>query len=299
MLIYEVDLTRGMKNKVNTAKAACSRGGSCMSVCIGKMENQSGLEAHGRLGSLLEKFETVSLEEIDKVSLLKRAETKYLMDAGALFEILEELPEHYKMLKIGNNRKNSYQTLYYDTPSLEMYRQHHNGIMNRCKVRTREYLDTNLSFTEVKFKDNKSVTTKKRIKRTGNERGLPPESIELIQESGNLDFDELVCVMRNTYSRITLVHKNDIERITIDIDLEFFNDSGRNIRFDNLVIVEIKQEKFSQNSDFVRLMHKKMIRPTSFSKYCIGVSLLYEGVKANNFKENLLLINKLTGGAEI
>ena len=33
--------------------------------------------------------------------------------------------------------------------------------------------------------------------------------------------------------------------------------------------------------------------PTSVSKYCLGVSLLYEDVKHNSFKPTLLLIKKL------
>ena len=38
------------------------------------------------------------------------------------------------------------------------------------------------------------------------------------------------------------------------------------------------------------------IRSTGFSKYCIGIALLYPQVKHNNFKPILRLLDKLTGG---
>lgn len=38
------------------------------------------------------------------------------------------------------------------------------------------------------------------------------------------------------------------------------------------------------------------IHPTGFSKYCIGVSLLYQNVKYNNFKPKLRLVHKLMRG---
>ena len=262
------------------------------------MEDKTQTQWSRKLQEMLDSFETITLDKIEKVSLLDRAETKYVMNMQMLLDVLEDLSKYYKVLVVNDNKKNSYQTFYFDTPDFEMYRKHHNGLRNRYKVRTREYLDSQLLFTEVKFKNNKNKTIKKRIRREDEEEIFIHKSKQFIQEKTPFSSEDLITVLKNNYSRITLIHKTDIERVTIDLDMEFFDNANKSVKFDNLVIVEIKQEKFSQRSDFIRLMHDKKIRSTSFSKYCVGVSLLYDDVKTNNFKEKHLLVEKLTRGAE-
>jgi hypothetical protein len=39
------------------------------------------------------------------------------------------------------------------------------------------------------------------------------------------------------------------------------------------------------------------VRETSFSKYCMGVSILYPDVKHNRFKAKQRLVSRLTQGA--
>jgi len=99
--------------------------------------------------------------------------------------------------------------------------------------------------------------------------------------------------IQNRYKRITLVSKGSLERLTIDLELIFKNDSQK-MSLDQLVIAEVKQARFSQDSPFVQLMRTNGIRPTSFSKYCIGTSLLYPHLKSNNFKRHQMLVKKLS-----
>ncbi len=40
------------------------------------------------------------------------------------------------------------------------------------------------------------------------------------------------------------------------------------------------------------LMKKNGVRESSISKYCIAMTFIQEGIKANNFKETLTLIQK-------
>ena len=61
----------------------------------------------------------------------------------------------------------------------------------------------------------------------------------------------------------------------------------------SLKIAEVKQEKASSNSDFIKAIRKHHIRSSSMSKYCVGTALLNENLKQNNFKERILKINKL------
>ena len=45
-------------------------------------------------------------------------------------------------------------------------------------------------------------------------------------------------------------------------------------------------------------MHLHHVRDTSFSKYCMGVSLLYPDVKHNKFKAKQRLVARLAQGAD-
>ena len=65
----------------------------------------------------------------------------------------------------------------------------------------------------------------------------------------------------------------------------------------NLVIAELKQERVSRNSPFAAALKKRLIRPGSISKYCLGVALLKENAKRNAFKAKILKIEKVEHGS--
>ena len=50
------------------------------------------------------------------------------------------------------------------------------------------------------------------------------------------------------------------------------------------------------HSPFMQQMHAQQVHPRGFSKYCIGVGLLYDGVKKNALKPKLLWLDKMTRG---
>ena len=105
--------------------------------------------------------------------------------------------------------------------------------------------------------------------------------------------DELVPTLLNTFRRITLVDTQDVERLTLDLDLRF-SWNGGHISLPGIAIAEVKQEGFSINSPFIQQMRALGVRPTGFSKYCIGVAALHPEVKHNSFKPQLRQIAKLS-----
>ena len=108
-------------------------------------------------------FEPISLSEMDSVKLMNRSDTKFVFSNQTLLQTLPKLQGYYRVLEIENIRLSSYQSLYYDTEDFQFYHQHHNGKTNRNKVRYREYIDSGISFLEIKHKNNKGKTIKKRI----------------------------------------------------------------------------------------------------------------------------------------
>lgn len=235
----------------------------------------------------------IGLSEMDSVSLLQRMDTKFVIPYARLEKMLLAVSDKYRSLDINNQRLATYETHYYDTEQFALYKAHHNGKLNRYKVRHRAYVESELSFLEVKFKTNKGKTIKTRINSASNPKGFSASELEFIDSQMNyLPANDLKRVLTNTFKRATLVSIENRERLTIDTQLSFQHED-RLIELPHLAIIEVKNDKSSGRSEFLKLMREMHISPYSFSKYCTGVSMLYPDIKRNNFKVRLLFLNKL------
>ena len=243
------------------------------------------------INDILNSFEAISLEELDVVCLLDRIDTKYVFSIDRLPDVLLDLRNNYHILEICGIRKNCYQTVYYDTDDFSMYHQHHNGKMNRYKVRLRRYCDSGLNYFEIKRKNNKDRTIKTRVKRNEFSIQIEGKSSSLLQEKTVFSPENLKPVVWVNYSRMTFSSKDLSERLTIDTGLRFVI-GEKEKSYETLVIAEIKQNKAAQ-SGFTTLMLKQRIPSMAISKYCLGMINLYEGIKKNNFKWKILRINKI------
>ncbi len=239
--------------------------------------------------NILDTFDTITLGEMDKVKLMDRMDSKYMFTMQMLPQLLDNCKAHYFVTDIGGKKYSSYETLYFDTNDYKLYTQHHSGKLNRYKIRKRTYVESALTFLEVKFKDNKGRTTKDRIKLKTNE--LDAKAIAFIEKETPLKAQDLKPSVQINYTRITLVNKALNERITIDLNLTISKDTYSR-SFNNVVIAEIKQNKQSY-SEFTHLMRENRIKEGAMSKYCFGISNLVGEVKKNNFKEKNLRVLKL------
>lgn len=242
--------------------------------------------------NLINQFNPISLNEMDGVKLLNRIDTKYVCSITKLSDILKDLTKKYRILEINDRRIMSYQTKYYDTVDFKMYNEHQNGKLNRYKVREREYIDSELNFLEIKFKNNKSRTLKTRVVRTKKLKWFSNNEVDFLDYKSPFTSDELELKLYNNFQRITLT--NQIERVTIDFGLKFNNNNGKVGDLSFLAIIEVKQSKFSINSDVINVLKNHQVRSCSFSKYCIGTAMVYPKLKSNRLKSKFLLINKLT-----
>ena len=245
---------------------------------------------------IISHYQPITLKEMDNVALMNRTDTKYLMSMSQLEDVLAEVAHHYRILDINGLRSNHYQSQYYDTPDYYFYRRHHSGKQNRLKIRKRMYVESNLTFLEVKFKSNKGRTEKDRTKLDGLTPDLSLENENYIHEMSHFE-EHLEPKLMNLFERITLVDQSLPERITIDVNLSFVvND--RTVDIPDLVIIEAKQERQNRHSVFLQALKKRLIRPESMSKYCLGIALLTDQ-KSNMFKEKIRTIKSLTHGSFI
>ena len=237
-------------------------------------------------------FDPISLTDMESVKLLNRVDTKFIINRQQLTSILNKLVSDYYILEVDGNRNSRYKTLYFDTPNFDLYTQHHNGKLNRYKIRLRRYEESDLNFFEVKFKSNKKRTIKERVKRKQFETEIQGKSLEFLHDHVNFSLDKLIVpVIYVYYSRITLVGKKSNERLTIDTELRYEYE-GRAESYENLAIIELKQDR-ANSSPAMQLLMNSHIHPFSISKYCLGILSLYDSVKKNNFKSKIQTIKRL------
>lgn len=241
---------------------------------------------------LLSSFGQITLAEMDNVQLMSRTDTKFVFNANLLPELLQKLKQNYRVLNVDGVNVNDYKTLYYDTDDFKFYHQHQCGKGNRCKVRQRTYVQSDLHFFEVKNKNNKDVTVKKRIKTPENTPDINPKAMDFYHNNAIINDADLKPKLWVNYSRITLVNNDQPERLTLDLKLNFENDDQ--LKFvKNIVIAELKQERRTK-SIFTELMSANNVREFSLSKYCLGIVSLFPEVKQNNFKSKLLTLKKIS-----
>ena len=243
------------------------------------------------LTNIISKFSSITLDEMDGVKLMSRTDTKFAFKADQLPLLLKKIMPFYRVLAINDKCIQEYKSLYFDTSDRKFFLDHHNRRVNRNKIRFREYVGSNLTFLEVKTKNNKGKTIKKRIKVDTISDKLTSKQENFIDKilGKELDIESKQWI---NFSRITLVHKVQTERLTIDIDLTF-EYQKRSGDLKHLIIAEVKQERMSRSSDFMRIAKELHILPIRISKYCMSAIELNPDLKQNRFKQKKIFINKL------
>lgn len=247
-------------------------------------------------------FEPITLEQMDNVKLMNRVDSKYMLTLDLLPQLLLKAVGHFKVLEINNLKSSRYSSIYFDTDDMHMYRMHHNGKLNRFKIRMRTYVESGDTFLEVKRKTNKGRTSKKRIgidPSHFNSMSFHDEEENFIHEITPYLAKGLTPQLQNQFTRITLVDNNETERITIDTGIKFKTaDSNTYSSIEQLVIVEIKQDG-SVRSKFHDILEELSVSSQRISKYCLGVILTQPQIKHNRFNTKIRQINKLSNNDPI
>lgn len=238
--------------------------------------------------SVLAEMPAIDLEAMNHVKLMRRRDTKYVVPTEKLPAILELIKDDYKVFELEDERMQPYETVYFDTPALKMYFEHHNGRKNRYKVRMRKYVLTGDSYLEIKFKNNRGETIKKRVSSPMNVNELDAENELFLSKNSPFSFDQINPTLWNTFNRITLVSKHRPERLTIDLGLEFSEDhKADREHLNKTCIIEVKRDLDAGYSDIIDALRETRVKETGFSKYCMGTVLTKRHVRHNLFKQRL------------
>ena len=249
--------------------------------------------------ALWQEMGTITLEEMCSVKLMNRIDTKYVASEAMVMELLRLTAKYgYRAQVHGGVIAARYDTRYFDTESREMYLVHHNRQLTRQKIRTRHYEDGSATYLEVKNKNNRGRTKKKRIEIpvddlmdfVGNS-----EALSFIEPLARYNINSLSPAIATRFVRITIVNPELTERITIDLNLEFTDlRSGAMGKIEGMSIIEIKQDG-NIRSKAKDILDTLRVKPMRISKYCLGTALTVKGIKRNRMIEKIRRIEKRVG----
>ena len=244
----------------------------------------------------LEKFAPITLQEMEGVKLLNRIDTKYLTDEATLQKVLADAAAAgYRTLVAEGVKISPYNSIYFDTPDLRMFLDHHNRRLVRQKVRTRVYVNSGEAYLEIKRKNNHGRTKKKRIGIGESEMmefSSNPAACAYLQKHSWFSVGDIRPVLSTAFERITLVNPAQTERLTIDTRLQFKNYRTRKTAsLEDAVIIELKQDGHAA-SQMKKILLDNRVKPVRISKYCIAETLTDPSIKSNRFKVKVRTIEK-------
>jgi hypothetical protein len=229
----------------------------------------------------------VSLTDLNQqAALLARHDRKYVLPDASIRRLLAALPHDMRVLDIDGRQRFRYETLYFDTPDLRSFRDAVRGRPVRWKVRTRSYLDADEAWFEVKLRDRRGRTTKRRRPRCFYTRAqLGTDDRTFVDESGLTDLGELSPVLRTSYERVTLLEQSTASRLTIDLELRCSFLGGPSVGLAGAAIVETKTIGRASLAD--RALWAIGHRPVRFSKYGTGLAAVRPDLPSNRWHRTL------------
>ena len=107
----------------------------------------------------MQQMPAIQLEQMGKIKLMNRTDTKFLTNKEGLMKVLELARDDYFVQEIKGKRIARYRTTYWDTDDHDFYVMHHNGHKPRLKVRVRTYEDSQGQPWQNKKEKNRSKIT--------------------------------------------------------------------------------------------------------------------------------------------
>ena len=212
---------------------------------------------------------------IARRALLNRVDTKFILKFSELSEFFLRIhSSDYATVINEQNGLFSYENIYFDTPRRDFLRAHHRGQRPRHKVRIRHHLSRERSFIELKVKGSNNKTNKVRMPVAFQANDLPNMTDDFWRASGSLPAVGLLPVMEIGFSRVMLFGQNTPERISIDTNV-WFADNSHRVGLDALAIIEVKQARFAARSPVMRALRDSGATEIRVSKYVTGAQHLW------------------------
>tara|TARA_B100000609_G_C17077610_1_gene362419 strand:+ start:81 stop:692 length:612 start_codon:yes stop_codon:yes gene_type:complete len=159
------------------------------------------------------------------------------------------------------------ESIYFDTKDLQFFSLSEEGVTPRFKIRLRGYNNEKLSNLEIK--KTKNYHREKIVL-----KNFQFNNFELHKTLKHMGINNIVHQkIRVKYLR-SYYELNNLGRITMDENIEFFNPSKefRNPKKINKIILEVKIQSKEIDKNYVEKIIN--LKESRFSKYCVGINCL-------------------------
>jgi hypothetical protein len=230
----------------------------------------------------------ITLEEINMFAALQtRVDRKYVINAETCNALIQQVQGKGSVLDIDGMRSTMYQSVYFDTPTLDLYKDAAYRRRPRFKARTRFYQETNTAMLEVKTKDGRGRTVKKRTPHdvtTLNELTTEGKSFidDVIGETGASR--DLRATLTSQYQRTTIVERETRTRITCDEYLTCTDWENQSV---SLAACIVESKSSGQPSLFDKWLWENGKRPIRISKYCTALAVLHPELPSNKWHKTI------------
>jgi hypothetical protein len=231
----------------------------------------------------LDALPSVSLGELDAAAALQaRRDRKYVTTTEHVARLLHQLGPRVRILEIDGRRQFAYESVYFDTPSLDAYLATARRRPGRAKVRTRRYVDSDRCVIEVKTSGTPSGTVKARHDHDPERAALldDEECAFVATHAPHLDPTLLRPTLQTRYRRSTLL-VDASTRVTLDIEVTCTSPDGRAVLLGGPVLLETKTRNGAGPAD--RALWAMHVRPLAISKYGTSMAALHPGLPGNRW----------------
>ena len=240
---------------------------------------KTDVQVENRFHLLADEMGQISLEELNlRGSLQGRKDRKYLVTSDEATDLLEWIAhlgvvKDPRILNHAGTHSHQHASTYFDTPDLRCYTMGLQKARRRFKTRTRTYIDSDLTFLEVKTK-SRVGTVKNRI--PWDQPGkLGQGGLDFVKQMAGLSEQMmragLTPSLDTAYCRTTVHAAGEVgARITFDRDLHW-RSPGRGIETESAWwIIETKTSGPISAVD--RKLWEWGHRPQPISKYMVGIA---------------------------
>lgn len=234
----------------------------------------------------------VSLADLNaEAALQTRVDRKYLVPLDLAGRLLASAGTDMLVLEMDGSRSFAYDSVYFDTACLDSYLLAAHGRRRRYKIRTRTYLDSAVSFLEVKTEGSRDATVKERIPYRPEDRArLTAEGLEYIRETltgsgSTVPRHPLEPVLETRYHRTTLYLPGSGSRATVDTGVTWQRPGHQPWMLHGAVIIETKSGSAAGPLD--RHLWAAGVRPSRISKFATGMAALRPELPANRWHRTL------------
>lgn len=247
----------------------------------------------GLIKLIPDEIRRVNAIEVTKKEFKNIEGQKLIMSIANLSKLLFNFKNDCLLVSSNEDYMQQISMLYFDTPELKMYFEHHNRVAHKFRVYRKYKYNTGKSQLIIKHTDNKHISHQtKRKTKYFNER-IPLKYFDYINKKISHPAFQLKPVLNCEFNRYTFANLSKSWLISVDTELVFWNDK-RTSYLSDLAVLTIKTKDSGPNKEITNALKIAPVLPYGLNKFSIGVALTNPNLKQNMLKQKIHHLKRIS-----